>query len=426
MLADHFQIRLEFHRASSEADFDLLSRFGGSAVTIPQMGVFPSIEKRGTYQGPVGVKDVDAIMMRDGLLTNPLLLAMTRAKFKELQPTTTTPFVARLWVDRNNDRKFTEDEELRAVRFGKHILFGPIRRDNNKGSELCYLKTYDFGIGTLPVGWKEGALTVGGKPDKIILIDGDYDGKYSSREDGITYHRGDYLLVGPMVSRTDWGFATFPVPSGKSMYQFVDGSFGYLSVDEAGSEATYNKVPSTGYLDVDMSPAWIRDAASEPNMIFAGSRSLAMPKGSYSWWDIHVDHIDEHGNEWRIDYYGKGNQETEYSIRAGSTTPIKLGLPVKAHSEVESLQYGVSYYAYLEDSYGNYVSEVNGPSGPVLPTLVVTDRKGSVIQRMGPDTGNGSRMSFSGGAGTYKKGMTFTVSWDLGSLGQISSSTVLK
>lgn len=114
------------------------------------------------------------------------------------------------------------------------------------------------------------------------------------------------------------------------------------------------------------------------------------------------------------------------SIQDGATTKVNFGPPVSAISSVKANGTGVNYRAYLMDEFGRTVMRAIGPDGKELvPSLIITDDQGKFVHRV--ELTENTYVSYGGGDyGAEQAPLTFSITWDVGAWGMISSVAVLK
>ncbi len=410
------KVVLSYHEVKTAEDLEIAARYASTYYNGPSSAGFGSLaEARNSeeYGKPEGVQSPFVFRLPFKRFERPVDIAISHeSQNRPIQ----------MWADFNFDESFSSNEELKSLKFGERTVFGPLRTHGRDGVPVCYVE-YGLSILFIPTEWMEGSIQSGGVKNVIAAFDTDYDGTFNGARD--YFGPSDHLVVGEYKGDPAlWLYRDVWRSDESEVRQLLDRSFWNVSVARDGKTASFSRLETPGTLEVSGARAVLFGHSLPPNCITTGGRPLPMPVGSYDWLQINTTLIDKQGQSWRFEYFdGEG---ASYSVNAGTVTTIEVGPPVRATSTVEGAgDTGVFYQANLYDANDHLIMHVFSPDGErVVPKLVITNKLGSVVESPGwIDT---TSVSYGGGDhGKKDAPLTFTITWDFGAFGNVSSVAVL-
>jgi hypothetical protein len=319
----------------------------------------------------------------------------------------------RLCVDTDGDGSLAQEryfapkrvstaKEDRARRFGPVLLTFAAGQDRATCSFYvwCYSLDTPGPMIVCPASYKAGALRLQGRPYQVAVVDGDYDGRFSTVLKlplGEGWQMPGCDLFGIDLNH-DGAFSFSPCqrpeiwPLGKMVA--VGGSYYAIDVAADGSSLTLSKTePEFGTL------------ALEPNDITASLRLWSdaadqnlpdiwewrLPAGKYKAIDATFRKTDSSGDVWTFNGNTSASSAQGYvhlgpldafEIRPGETTTLKVGPPFVVKTLAEKTQPGVVLIdTVLTDSAGvEYLMDFHRNNE--LPTerpFRIVDVKGTVL-----------------------------------------------
>jgi hypothetical protein len=312
------------------------------------------------------------------------------------------PTLTEIWLDLNEDRKFSADENFKPQNVDGYSVFGPISGKDSEGAAvpafyLAFRSVYYYS--TVPAGYYTGELNLDGKAVKIGLVDGNANGvlgERTSESDEMPSYMGmggggDVLLVdfngnGKFdVAALSYGSpnATAENRSISWLMQMPDRRFYHLRVAGDLSAATFERsAEEMGYVEAKCSKMTLSLSGPDGAVTFYPQESpLAVPPGGYQIGEVTLFSTDKQGKDWSVSVATSEERGPSIRVRSGKTVDLRCGGPIKIGLETSHYLNTHSVSITMVDSYGNDVNGLTKPDGnqPTPPKLNIVDANGKTV-----------------------------------------------
>jgi hypothetical protein len=319
----------------------------------------------------------------------------------------------RLCVDADGDGRLAQERCLSAKRVslakeGGVWRFGPVclvaAAGQDKASRSFYAWCYSpHTAGPMilcPATYKTGTLSLAGRPYQVAIVDGDYDGRFSTTLKlplGESWRMPGCDLFG--IDLNHGGTFNFSLcehsevsPLGKMV--LVRGSYYTIDVAVDGTGLTLSKTePEFGTLVVEPNDttAFLRLWSDAADQNLPDDHQWQLPAGKYKAINAIFRKTDSAGDIWTFSGKSLASSAQGYvhlgpldafEIRPGQTTTLKVGPPFVVKALVQKALSGVVLIdAALTDSAGveYYMDVRRNNERPAERAFKIVDEKGTVL-----------------------------------------------
>lgn len=263
----------------------------------------------------------------------------------------------RLCVDTNGNGSFADEKEFRVRSFKdasrKSNRFGPIplildSDDHEKTLAfyaIIYRRDEPGPMWLYPTYGREGRLRIGKSVYKVAMMNGDFDARFGSVVSLPVYGLGrwphcDVIAIDfnrdGKFQRSDYGRSEV-MPLGRLIR--LDRQYYTVDITEDGSRLELTATdPEQGALALDLPETKIdlrlwSDAADQ--YISFATSGTNLPAGRYQALRAVLRMRDANNHEWTFGTNGNVGDLDLFEIRAGQTTPLKLGPPFVVTAKIE-------------------------------------------------------------------------------------------
>lgn len=300
---------------------------------------------------------------------------------------------AKAWIDTNMDLRLSDEtglsgtlvkytENKDAMFFGQTQLAG-----DTFSSQPFHLTCYsDSWIRVYPVSYETGRIRLENRIHRIILIDGDYDGRFETlfRPSKNTLSNVDVIYAEPetwhLFKRKSYDL-TWLHPLGR--YHEAVNRYYQIEVSEQAKTLHMKPAqPAWGKLKLGVGKQLFTvlysDAASQ-TIIF--SDEIALPVGQYQMISNWLTILDQAGTEWQFrPFFTYENQSGQFEITEGQTLEINPGPPFTINTNITDsvapMTLGID--ARLAGNEGETYG-LRLRNGMTAPTLKITDENGAEL-----------------------------------------------
>jgi len=308
----------------------------------------------------------------------------------------------KLYVDTDGDGMLSNERCFRGIDRGQpgyNWEYGPVRLKSTaaKGGATPCFRVRSFRedvpgpVSVHPDGCQTGWLRIDGRAYQFAAVDGDYDGRFSTRlslpvadpwrrqcdliavdRDGdgefrYSGRRCEVMPLGRMVVMHDKYYAIDLEPDGSRLeLRAVQPALGELVIDCPGAE-----------FECDL----LSDAAPQSFYWTYESKSHPLPAGTYGVGRGTLRTLNADGRPLAFQCDHPGSSLECFEIKAGETTTLKIGAPFVTTAEVRWTGGQVEMKPVLRDCAGSvYVPTPSGHAGPWRPsplTFSIFDEQGN-------------------------------------------------
>jgi len=235
----------------------------------------------------------------------------------------------------------------------------------------------------------EGALTIDGKPRRIVLLDtemnGCFDGVYKERGrsgDGAIYYGGDVLLMdqdGDGALRNDYNESREVYRLGKFL------AFGKqlytIEIDPGGRRLSIDKADTDAGLIVCKAEGASADLVGKAGAIKLNAPAIRVPTGEYRLAGCSFEAKADDGVKWRICGRGTAKQKP-LTVAKGKKAILEAGPPLQAsmscQKQGDQREFGLRIEGCGKEIYSAGSFLKNGESTPE-PRIKIADNKGKTV-----------------------------------------------
>jgi len=293
---------------------------------------------------------------------------------------------------RKSDQAGSRSRRRTPYRFGPIALAGP---DRDKGNTVKIVVRWYRGqsyVYLFPTAFRTGKVRLGKRSCKVVLIDGDLDGRYNSVFAGMSPSgqrtpRPDFLGID---LDQDGEFASSGIDGNRERRPLtkmmeLDGRYYNLAASPDGAELRVAKAtPKMGTLEMrdrdlqallmcDSGYLWLRGSKGKMNV----------PVGKYRALYGVLSRTDEKGAKWMLRCRGGMGKLTNFEIGEGQVLKFNAGTPLSLKADVRkrgsTVSIGFSAVGQAGERYGGGAQKDGHRLPP--PKLKILDEKGKVLSQ---------------------------------------------
>jgi hypothetical protein len=287
----------------------------------------------------------------------------------------------RVFFDSNGNGRLDDKPAIKASRTeSSYTYFDPVRLTfKGEDGPITYhllFRFYKYDNNTPQVlvqsgGTYEGVVDLGGKKQKITLVDGNVNGTFNDR---LPNAQNDCDRVAIEATNTT------PMQS-LGRYLEIAGEFYDVEVARDGAYIKLKKNPNVVLGKMHVPETISELTAVGENGLFVRKPvkgEFSLPIGQYKIEDWEIKRKDDKGAVWTLSGY-RLNDKSKFEIKADKPGAMELGEPIRAVvSYVEAINKEISFNLSFTGLYGETMQFMKGNERPRGPKLTLVSPDGSI------------------------------------------------